>query len=231
MTQPPCLIAFDAAGRSCAAALLRGGELLAERFEVMARGQAERLVPMIEEVLSEAGIAHGELDALAVTVGPGGFTGLRIGLAAARGYALALGIPQIAVTSFEAIAEATRPAEREGRELLVLLDAKREDFYAQLFSGTLEPLGQPFCATAEDLADRLPAGPFLLAGDAVEQALPGLDGVPFLRSAAPAQVSAAAVARVAARRGLPKAGSPQPQPLYLRPPDVTQPKKAARPGA
>lgn len=226
MTQPSCLIAFDAAGRSCAAALLCRGELLGERLEVMARGQAERLVPMIEELLSEAGVAHGELDAIAVTVGPGGFTGVRIGLAAARGYALALKIPQIAVTNFEAVAEATLAEERAGRKLLVLLDAKRTDFYAQLFDESLTPMGEPFCAEPGELASRLPAGPLLLAGDAVEQALAGLEGRDLTRSDAPQQVSAAAVAQVAARRGLPTAGAAAPQPLYLRPPDVTQPKRA-----
>ncbi len=225
------LLAFDAAGRSCSAAVLREGQVLAEKLEAMTRGQAERLVPMIEEVLGEAGVSHGALDALAVTIGPGAFTGVRIGLAAARGYALALGIPQIGVTTFEAVAEATTASEREGQNLLVLLDSKRADLYAQLFDAGLTPLGAPFTAEPSALPGRLEASEaLLLAGDGVEQALPALAGFDCRIAEAGALLTASCLARVAARKPLPAAGSPPPAPLYLRPPDVTFPKSQARGG-
>ena len=228
MTDGRCLIAFDAAGRACSAAVLRGQELLAGRQEPMTRGQAERLVPMIEEVLAEAGVAHADLDALAVTVGPGAFTGVRIGLAAARGYALALGIPQIGVTCFEAVAQALSDEGRADRPLLVLLDAKRQDLYAQFFDREGRAEGDPFTATPEELAARLTGmiDPPLLAGDGVEQLRPALDAAEGTFDLVALPVDASAVGRAAADKPLPPAGTAPPAPLYLRPPDVSQPKAA-----
>ncbi|MEM5709777.1 tRNA (adenosine(37)-N6)-threonylcarbamoyltransferase complex dimerization subunit type 1 TsaB, partial [Elizabethkingia meningoseptica] len=78
------ILAIETSGAACSAALLCGGALL-ERSEPMARGHAERLIPLIGEVLAEAGAAYADLDLVAVTVGPGTFTGMRVGLAAARG--------------------------------------------------------------------------------------------------------------------------------------------------
>lgn len=227
MTQASCLIAFDAAGGSCGAAVWRDGKILAEKLEEMHRGQAERLVPMIEEVLAQARVSHGALDALAVTVGPGAFTGVRIGLAAARGYALALGLPQIGVTTFEALAEATVAGERAGRRLLVVIDAKRADFFCQLFNSELAPLGEPFASNAGDIASRLGAGPLLLAGDASAQALPGLEGFDCRLAGAAGRTQPSCVAKVAARRSLPEPDAPPPAPLYLRAPDVSKPKQPA----
>ena len=104
--RPERLLALDTAGTACSAAVWCAGKVRARRFEVMARGQSERLVPMIEAVMSEAGIAYGALDAVAVTLGPGGFTGVRIGLATARALALAWARPIIGVSNFEALAAA-----------------------------------------------------------------------------------------------------------------------------
>ena len=183
--------------------------------------------------MAEAGLPHGALDALAVTVGPGAFTGVRIGLAAARGYGLALGIPQIGVTCFEAVAEATSAEERQGRRLLVLLDAKRADLYAQLYDEDLTPLGEPFTALPEELGSRLAVlrptdqRPLLLAGDGVDQALEALAGLAPERSPA-AGVRASALARAALRKPWPAEDAALPGPLYLRPPDVTLPKAAPR---
>ncbi|MCH6588836.1 MAG: tRNA (adenosine(37)-N6)-threonylcarbamoyltransferase complex dimerization subunit type 1 TsaB, partial [Proteobacteria bacterium] len=73
-----CLLAFDTAGTACSAAIWRDGAVRARRFEAMSRGQSERLVPMIQAVMAEAGVAYPALDAIAVTCGPGGFTGVRI---------------------------------------------------------------------------------------------------------------------------------------------------------
>jgi tRNA threonylcarbamoyladenosine biosynthesis protein TsaB len=101
----PLILAFDTSAAHCAAALLSGGRVRARREEAMAKGQAERLMPMLEEVLDEAGVAWAGLDAVAVCVGPGNFTGLRLSVAAARGLALSLGKPAVGVTRFEALAE------------------------------------------------------------------------------------------------------------------------------
>ena len=226
------LLAFDAAGRGCSAAVWRDGTVLAADRAAMARGQAERLVPMIESVLAAAGVDHGELDALAVTTGPGAFTGVRIGLATARGYALALGIPAIGIGSLRAIAAGTEPAERAGCSVLVLIDAKRADVYAQAFDPDLTPAGEAMAVTPEALDAALPPGPLLLAGDGDAGAEDTLRaaGRELYRSSAPALADPGTIAHLAAREPLPAADAPPPRPVYLRPPDVTWPAGHRPPG-
>ena len=103
-SEPPLVLAFDTAAARCAAALVRGDDVLARRDEAMERGQAERLLPMLEEMLAEAGADWRDLDGIGVVTGPGNFTGVRLAVAAARGLALALGIPAVGVSVFEALA-------------------------------------------------------------------------------------------------------------------------------
>ena len=97
------ILGFDTSAAHCAAALLCGDRVLVSRAEAMTRGQAERLMPMLEDVLAESGKVWADLTRIGVGVGPGNFTGIRIGVSAARGLALALAIPAIGVTTFEAI--------------------------------------------------------------------------------------------------------------------------------
>ncbi len=104
------LLAFDTTGPYCAAALLRGGKIVAAVAEPMAHGQAERLFGILMPLLRDAGMALSDLAAIGVGTGPGNFTGIRIGVSAARGLALALDVPAIGVTAFEAAAlDAPRP--------------------------------------------------------------------------------------------------------------------------
>ena len=103
MPSRPDLLAFDTSAAHCAAALFCGRELLAERVDPMARGQAEHLMGMLEDMLTSAGIGWRDLPALAVGVGPGNFTGIRIAVSAARGLGLGLGVPVFGVSSFEAM--------------------------------------------------------------------------------------------------------------------------------
>lgn len=98
----PLVLGFDTSGGYCAAALLRGATVLVSRKEDMKRGQAERLMPLLEEVLAEAGVTWRDLDVIGVGVGPGNFTGIRISVSAARGLALALEAPAVGVSTFEA---------------------------------------------------------------------------------------------------------------------------------
>jgi tRNA A37 threonylcarbamoyladenosine modification protein TsaB len=121
----PLILAFDTSAAQCAAALLSGDRVLARRDEAMGRGQAERLLPMLEEMLAEAGVGWADLDGLAVCTGPGNFTGLRVGVAAARGLALALDIPAVGVTRFEAL------ADRPGPVVVEIEDGRRR--FAQRF--------------------------------------------------------------------------------------------------
>lgn len=105
MRSDPTILAFDTSAAHCAAALLRGGKIVTDRAESMSRGQAERLMPLLEDVLAEAGCTWQDLDAIGVGVGPGNFTGIRISVSAARGLALGLAVPAVGVSGFEAMAE------------------------------------------------------------------------------------------------------------------------------
>lgn len=200
------------------------GTVRARRFEAMARGQAERLMPMLREVIAEANVRFSDIDLFASTVGPGTFTGLRIGLATLRALALAAGRPLLGVTSLETIAHATRADERRGRTLLVLIESKRDDLYAQAFTEALRPRGEPLALMPEALAAQFAGRTLLLAGDAARRALPALRaaGADVREASTPGLPDAMVVAALAAARKDQAAGTP-PTPLYLRPPDVTAP--------
>lgn len=188
------ILGFDCSGQWCAAAVIRGGALLACVQEDMPRGQAERLMPLLESLLAQAGLGWRDLDALGVGVGPGNFTGIRIAVAAARGLALSLGVPAIGVGACEAAAFALpRPCR-------VVLPAHAGTVFWQDFT-----------------TDDLPATPDLPA-QGTPDALPA--GGPPAR--APVVPLAEAVARIAALR-LPLAPLPRPAPIYLRPADAAPP--------
>jgi len=98
------VLAIDTALTACAAALVRDGQTLAAMSEPMERGHAERLAPLVDELMRGAGVAFADVDRIVVTVGPGSFTGVRVGLSFARGLALALGKPCVGVSTLEALA-------------------------------------------------------------------------------------------------------------------------------
>ncbi len=125
MQPDPRILAIDTSAAHCAAALLCGDAPPLTRVEEMGKGQSERLIPMLEEMLAEAGLAWSDLDAIGVGVGPGNFTGIRIAVATARGLSLALGIPAIGISGFEAACpEPARPTT-------VVIDAPRDQAYVQ----------------------------------------------------------------------------------------------------
>lgn len=217
------LLALDTATAACSVAVWEDGIIRARQLRPMVRGQSEALMPMVVAVLAEAGLAFVDLDGVVATVGPGAFTGLRIGLAAARAMALAAGLPCLGVTTLEAVAANVPEAERRGAALLVVLDAKRADVYAQVFSAALKPLGEPRAVLPAELPGLVPAGPLVVAGDAAVRAVEALvaAGIEARPSTGAGVPDAARVAAIAADRRL--AGRPPlpPEPLYLRAPDVT----------
>lgn len=221
--KPNRILALDAAGQACSAAVWADGALRARRLERMARGQSEQLVPLAQAVMTEAGLAFRELDAVAVTLGPGGFTGVRIGLAAAEGLALAWDLPIVGLSNFAVVAAAVPPAERQGRTLLVAIDAKRPELYAAAWDAAGREILAPVLLPPDALAARLPARELLIAGDAADAAAAALTaaGRAPLLSAAPGEADAGLLAALAARQTLP-AERILPQPIYLRPPDTTR---------
>ena len=134
-----------------------GAELLALRHMEMLHGQAEALLPMVDAAMREAGLAASAIDFVAVTTGPGSFTGIRVGLAAARGIALARDLPLVGVSSFTATAAtAVVPADAV---LLVALESRRADFYVQLFDRAASPLREPAAMLPEALAAAVAISP------------------------------------------------------------------------
>lgn len=224
------VLAIETTAGACSVALA-GEHGLAERFEPMLRGQAERLLPLTEAVLAEAGVGFAALDLVAVATGPGTFTGLRVGLAAARGLALAAARPCLGVTSFEAVLEAERAAAQSawgrGEAVLVVLDSRRREVFAQAF---LAPDGAPapaVVARPEQLAEQFGAAGAgslgLVVGSAatIVGASFGRNSGEFRPLVMESQPRAAAVARVALRRWRNgERPTRPPDPLYLRAPEI-----------
>lgn len=134
---------------------IAGGEIIGRASERIGRGHAERLMPMIEALLAESNVSFANLDRIAVTTGPGSFTGVRVGIAAARGLALALGIPAVGVNSLEALALPVLKRQSVGTAVAAL-DAKRGEIYAlarDLASG--RTLIDPTALRIEDVAPKL----------------------------------------------------------------------------
>lgn len=220
------LLAIESAGSSCSAAVLRhGGEtpaLLSHLTLPPSRGQADQLVLLIEAVLEVAGLGYGELDLVAVDQGPGGFTGVRTGVAAARALALAARLPVLPVTSLEALAAGVRP--KAGASVLAVLDARRGEVYAQAFDDRLRPQGEPRASTPEAAATGLPPHLHLVGSGAplIRRHLP--DGA--LVMIEPMELDARLVAEAVVRRhasGVRAVAGFDLRPLYLRAPDARPP--------
>lgn len=236
------ILAFDTAFDACSACVAdaHGGDVvaLASALEHFETGHAERLVPMIDEVMAAAGVAFSDVDRIAVTVGPGTFTGTRIGIAAARGLALATGIALVGASSLAVMAEVAagvREAEAEdrGADLAIAVDARRGEVYAQLFDAAgREEKSPPLLLTIEDAARLGGTTPLLIAGSGAEAVaaatkVSGRQARACLPGLLP---EATALARIAA--ALAPVSGPL-QPLYLRPPDAKPQdgKSIARAGA
>ena len=217
------VLGIDCATASCSAAISVAGEIVSHRFEEMARGQAEVLIPMIEGVLAEARIGFDNLDLLGVTVGPGAFTGVRIGLSTAQSLSMAAGLPLVGVTTLEAVARAHRVSPDP---VLIALETKRTDIYFQLFGTDGAAITAAAAAEAAGMAAMMPPGPIGVAGDASLRAHQALvaAGCIVRRLEGPEYPDARWVAAIAADRFESDEMVP-PAPLYLRSPDVGPPRK------
>ena len=219
------VLGFDTALAALSAAVVKDGEPLAHCWRDLPRGHAEALAPMVDAVMKEAGLAFSDLDRIAVTTGPGTFAGQRVGIAFARGLALATGKPAIGVTTLDAMAEAALAECRDAEWALVASDARRGEVYCGARRRGGETLIAPELIAAANVAVRLGSfserlGTFVLAGTAGEMLIGSLSGAglkPILSSVR--QPDALHVARLGAR-AVP--GAP-PKPLYLRPPDARLP--------
>ena len=222
------VLAIDSAGSACSVAVGLGERILADEQIETLHGQAEALLPLVDRTMREAGQEPSALEAIVVTVGPGSFTGIRVGLAAAHGIALATGAQLIGVTSFAAVAAGTaRSNVSEGRFLLVTLESRREDLYIQFFDPAGEPLAGPVVVMPSQLGDTIEAAigaaPLLIAGDAAPRAVSALAQRHDTRIMEGSVARAVGTLRAGLRLQRLGSAGDAPRPLYLRAPDVTLP--------
>jgi tRNA threonylcarbamoyladenosine biosynthesis protein TsaB len=207
------VLAFDCAISGLAVAVVRDGVALAQCREE-GRGQAATLLPAIARVLEEAGVDRRSLSLLAVTVGPGSFTGVRVGLAAARGLALALGVPLAGLTTTSALLSA---APADGRLAVAAIDTHLGDWFCATDA-------TPFVASTEALAAKLAGTPARIVGPQADVLAPRLPDA-VAQAALPDPVL---MARLAMAPGIDawrvrNRAEGLPRPLYLRGVNVTAP--------
>jgi tRNA threonylcarbamoyladenosine biosynthesis protein TsaB len=207
------VLGIDTCLAACSVAASESGRVLAHETEAMARGHQERLAPMAERVMGEAALGFDRIERIGVTVGPGSFTGLRVGLAFAKGLGAALGVPVAGVGLLEALA-----AEADG-VVFAAVDARRDQLYLQGFEDgrpLMAPDALEFGTAAARVAEIAAGRPLTLVGS----------GAPLLAAFAPAAriltpegADARLVARLAAAQRQPAPA----RPLYLRAPDARLP--------
>ena len=219
------VLAIDTALAACSVAVFDSdaNRILANQSLPMTRGHAEALMPLVERMMADANTDFAGIDRIAVTTGPGSFTGLRVGIAAARGIALAAEKPAIGVTTLVAYAG---PYQIEGRfPIVAAIDARHDHVYFQVFAPGGRPRGEARLAPLSEAADAAAATPARLVGSAaqtVAAALPEMGAVPV--SVEPRL--APDIAWVARLGALSAEDASPPVPQYLRAPDA-QPQYAA----
>lgn len=227
----PLTLALDTSAEKCAVAILRDGICLDSRHRKMARGHAEALVPMVQAAAAAAAVSLLDVDLVGVAKGPGSFTGLRTGIAAARGFAISSGAPAVGVSSLHAVALGAARSTRSAAEILCVLETRRTDYFAQKFDAGGNPAGPPGVYDAAGIQALLREDAILLAGNAAPRLLAELsaDNVDITRApgdGCPDPVDVAALAEAAFdKEGLaPDTLSP----LYLRAPEAKLPANGGR---
>jgi tRNA threonylcarbamoyladenosine biosynthesis protein TsaB len=219
------VLAIDTALEACSAAVLERGIITASETMPMARGHAEALMPLIARVMDLADIEFADLDRIAVTTGPGSFTGLRVGISATRGIALAAGKPAIGLSTLAAFG-APLIAEDDSTNVVAAIDARHDHVYLQVFGAGGRTLVAPRIATLRDAIRAAMTGPARIIGTAAAQlaaAWPKGADQPLQVE----QCRAPDIVWIARLGAAATEGYGPPKPLYLRPPDA-QPQDAAR---
>jgi len=219
------VLAFDCAVTGLDVAVVRDGVVLAGLAE-SGRDQAARLLPAIETVLANASVDRRDVSLIAVTIGPGSFTGVRVGLAAARGLAVGLAVPLAGVTTTAVLLAQAASGERVA---VAAIDSRLGDWFCAIDEGK----AVPFATSARDLAVRLDGRPCLVIGTGVQALAGDLAAIGIDAIAEDAVPDAAALARLAGAAGIDawrdrNAREGLPRPLYLRGVNITLPDGARR---
>ena len=208
--KPYTILAIDSATGPCSVALWKNGRVASCLENMQPHSQSAALMPMVEEILLKDNLVYGGLSAIAATIGPGSFTGIRVGLAAARGIAFAAGIKSLGFTTLEVMAFAARA---QAKHILAVLNAGKGEFYAQRFA-----TAPHFHAVSEAMLGK--------PEDIMSSACPETYVVSNADTSRPSSVichpSAAALAELAATH---ETGAQPLTPFYIRPPDAKLPAK------
>ena len=221
------VLAIDTALAACSAAVLdpATGEIVASETVPMQRGHAEALVPLIARVMEAAGVAFDGLERVVVTTGPGSFTGMRVGISAARGFGVATGVPVVGVSTLTAFAAPYLAAD-DRSPVVAVIDARHQHVYLQVFgpdgrtlvAPRLAPLSEAVRAASQSSSSIVGS-----AAQAVARSLPATAPPPLIVDSREAP-DIAWVARIGA---LTPEGDSAPKPQYFRAPDA-QPQNAAQ---
>lgn len=212
------LLAIDCAASLCAASVydVDAGRELGRSVRDLGKGHAEHLMAVIDEALAQAGKSYADLGRIAVSTGPGSFTGVRVGVSAARGFSLALKIPAVGVSTLEALAQETRDALGE-RSVFAALDAGRAEIHAALYDEGGAVLREPAVLTLEEAATIAASGAVALAGTAARMVA---DAVVVDKVFQFGPMLATADIGTYARLAAGKEPGERPKPVYLRAPDA-----------
>jgi tRNA threonylcarbamoyladenosine biosynthesis protein TsaB len=214
------ILALDTSFGACSAAVVRDGEIFSA-YELRSREHAEAIMPMIAQVLDEASLGYEALGAIAVTTGPGSFTGVRVGVSTARGLALAAGLPLIGLNSLEVMAQMALEKIDAAIDVLgIVVDARRGEVYLALYNSKGDVISGPAALSPDQAVEILPDhGQVVLAGsggalvvDATAKTGLSIDCVLSELQPDAASLAAMAVTRAPVEGPL--------SPLYLRPPDA-----------
>lgn len=210
------VLGIDTGGFACSVAVNRDGETLASQITPMRHGHAQHLAPAIDRLLTTADLSPSSVDIIGVTVGPGAFTGLRVGLAAAGGLALATGARIVGVSSFKAVSAMCRPLTSDTSRL-VIIDSRRAEPFIQVFAAD-GAVGSADWRDVSAIADEVFSTGMRLAGDGATAVAAAMPEPPTLIEATgpinPSVVCGLALANLSASQIDP------PAPVYLRPPDA-----------
>ncbi|HZO45839.1 MAG TPA: tRNA (adenosine(37)-N6)-threonylcarbamoyltransferase complex dimerization subunit type 1 TsaB [Xanthobacteraceae bacterium] len=221
------VLAIDTALGACSAAVLdtRHVAVVASETLPMVRGHAEAIMPLIARVMDQAGIEFASLDRIAVTTGPGSFTGLRVGISAARGIALAAGKPAVGLSTLAGFA-APHIAQDDSSAVVAAIDARHEHVYLQVFGPGGKTVVAPRIAPIKEAMRAATASPARIVGSGAELIValwPNGERPPVLVE----QLGAPDIGWIARLGAAAAEGQAPPKPLYLRAPDA-QPQDASR---
>jgi tRNA threonylcarbamoyl adenosine modification protein YeaZ len=223
------ILALDTAMNGCSVAVLdTNTDIYTSETKIMNRGQAEYLVPMINEILENSQTKYQEIDLIVTTIGPGAFTGLRIGLTTAKTLGVTLDKPVAGMTTLEVLAESYfKNNNNKDLDLLVLIETKRNDFYCQIFGADGSASTKAEALSQEEIEKLMDHNNFALIGDASARFLDNFNGnIKYLDGydlPDPKVMIDMAISRYSKKEHV-----NMPEPLYLRGADVSKPKRPQR---